>query len=71
MRIAAFDDDRIGVVARDDTVVDVTDLLHAVRSAGTRGSVAGADYAFRSAPAGTGAQDDDRLDLLGSELRRA
>ena len=27
MRIAAFDDDRIGVVARDDTVVDVTDLL--------------------------------------------
>jgi 2-keto-4-pentenoate hydratase/2-oxohepta-3-ene-1,7-dioic acid hydratase in catechol pathway len=27
MRIAAFDDDRIGVVGRDDTVVDCTDLL--------------------------------------------
>lgn len=27
MRIAAFDDERIGVVARDDTVVDCTDLL--------------------------------------------
>src|ERR687894_192477 len=27
MRIAAFDDSRIGVVAIDDTVVDVTDLL--------------------------------------------
>ena len=27
MRIAAFDDARIGVVANDDTVVDVTDLL--------------------------------------------
>ena len=27
MRIAAFDDSRIGVVANDDTVVDVTDLL--------------------------------------------
>lgn len=27
MRIAAFSDDRLGVVARDETVVDVTDLL--------------------------------------------
>src|SRR5918993_2200224 len=27
MRIAAFDDSRIGVVANDDTVIDVTDLL--------------------------------------------
>jgi 2-keto-4-pentenoate hydratase/2-oxohepta-3-ene-1,7-dioic acid hydratase in catechol pathway len=27
MRIAAFDDDRIGIVANDDTVVDVTDLM--------------------------------------------
>lgn len=27
MRIAAFDDDRIGVIGSDDTVVDVTDLL--------------------------------------------
>ena len=27
MRIAAFDDARIGVVANDDTVVDVTDLV--------------------------------------------
>src|SRR3712207_7162701 len=27
MRIAAFDDSRIGVVAADNTVVDVTDLL--------------------------------------------
>ena len=27
MRIAAFDDSRIGIVANDDTVVDVTDLL--------------------------------------------
>ena len=27
MRIAAFDDARLGVVANDDTVVDVTDLL--------------------------------------------
>ena len=27
MRIAAYDDERIGVVANDDTVVDVTDLL--------------------------------------------
>ena len=27
MRIAAFDDAKIGVVANDDTVVDVTDLL--------------------------------------------
>ena len=27
MRIARFDDDRMGVVANDDTVVDVTDLL--------------------------------------------
>jgi 2-keto-4-pentenoate hydratase/2-oxohepta-3-ene-1,7-dioic acid hydratase in catechol pathway len=28
MRIAAYDDERIGVIAGDDTVVDVTDLLH-------------------------------------------
>ena len=27
MRIAAFDDGKIGVVAADDTVVDITDLL--------------------------------------------
>ena len=27
MRIATFDDARMGVVANDDTVVDVTDLL--------------------------------------------
>ncbi|MCC2630088.1 MAG: fumarylacetoacetate hydrolase, partial [Thermomicrobiales bacterium] len=27
MRIAAFDDARIGVIANDDTVVDATDLL--------------------------------------------
>ena len=27
MRIAAFDDERLGVVASDDTVVDITDLL--------------------------------------------
>lgn len=27
MRIAMFDDDRIGLVARDDTVVEITDLL--------------------------------------------
>ncbi len=35
MRIAAFDDSRIGVVANDDTVVDVTDLLQPYEPLGT------------------------------------
>ena len=36
MRIAAFDDARIGVVANDDTVVDVTDLLQPYEPLGPR-----------------------------------
>ena len=34
MRIAAFDDSRLGVVAKDDTIVDITDLLQQYQPVG-------------------------------------
>ena len=69
MRIAAFDDGKIGVVANDETVVDVTDLVAAVRAARARGSAARSDHPLRRARAGAGAPRRPRAAACRSPRR--